>query len=129
MKRNKSRLIYSIIFILLFAVEILIAVFVHDKFIRPFVGDVIVVMLICAFARIFIPEKIRLLPAFATLFAVAVEGLQYFDFVKLLGLENNPVISTALGRTFDIKDIICYIIGGAIFFAAEIIFRRKTDEC
>ena len=129
MKRNKSRLTYSIIFILLFAVEILIAVFVHDKFIRPFVGDVIVVMLICAFARIFIPEKIRLLPAFATLFAVAVEGLQYFDFVKLLGLENNPVISTALGRTFDIKDIICYIIGGAIFFAAEIIFRRKTDEC
>lgn len=129
MKRNKSRLIYSIIFILLFAVEILIAVFVHDKFIRPFVGDVLVVMLICAFARIFIPEKIRLLPAFATLFAVAVEGLQYFDFVKLLGLENNPVISTALGRTFDIKDIICYIIGGAIFFAAEIIFRRKTDEC
>lgn len=129
MKRNKSRLIYSIIFILLFAVEILIAVFVHDKFIRPFVGDVIVVMLICAFARIFIPEKIRLLPVFATLFAVAVEGLQYFDFVKLLGLENNPVISTALGRTFDIKDIICYIIGGAIFFAAEIIFRRKTDEC
>lgn len=129
MKRNKSRLIYSIIFILLFAVEILIAVFVHDKFIRPFVGDVLVVMLICAFARIFIPEKIRLLPAFATLFAVAVEGLQYFDFVKLLGLENNPIISTALGRTFDIKDIICYIIGGAIFFAAEIIFRRKTDEC
>ena len=129
MKRNKSRLIYSIIFILLFAVEFLIAVFVHDKFIRPFVGDVLVVMLICAFARIFIPEKIRLLPAFATLFAVAVEGLQYFDFVKLLGLENNPVISTALGRTFDIKDIICYIIGGAIFFAAEIIFRRKTDEC
>ena len=129
MKRNKSRLIYSIIFILLFAVEILIAVFVHDKFIRPFVGDVIVVMLICAFTRIFIPEKIRLLPVFATLFAVAVEGLQYFDFVKLLGLENNPVISTALGRTFDIKDIICYIIGGAIFFAAEIIFRRKTDEC
>ncbi len=129
MKRNKSRLIYSIIFILLFAVEILIAVFVHDKFIRPFVGDVLVVMLICAFARIFIPEKIRLLPVFATLFAVAVEGLQYFDFVKLLGLENNPVISTALGRTFDIKDIICYIIGGAIFFAAEIIFRRKTDEC
>lgn len=129
MKRNKSRLTYSIIFILLFAVEILIAVFVHDKFIRPFVGDVLVVMLICAFARIFIPEKIRLLPVFATLFAVAVEGLQYFDFVKLLGLENNPVISTALGRTFDIKDIICYIIGGAIFFAAEIIFRRKTDEC
>ena len=126
MKRNKSRLAYFIIFILLFTVEILIALFVHDKFVRPFVGDVLVVMLMCAFARIFIPDKIRLLPVFATLFAVVIEALQYFDFVKLLGLENNPVISTALGRTFDIKDIICYFIGGALFFIAETVSRRKN---
>ena len=129
MKRNKSRLIYFVIFILLFAVEILIALFVHDKFVRPFVGDIVVVMLVCAFARIFIPDKIRLLPVFATLFAVMIEALQYFDFVKLLGFENNPVISTILGRTFDIKDIICYFIGGALFFIAETVSRRKTDEC
>lgn len=131
MKKNKPRLTYSIIFILLFAVELLIALFVHDRFVRPFVGDILVVMLVCAFLRIFIPDKIRLLPVFATLFAVTIEFLQYFDFVKLLGLENNSVISTALGRTFDIKDIICYIIGGAVFFAAERIVksRRKSNEC
>ncbi|MBQ2903691.1 MAG: DUF2809 domain-containing protein [Clostridia bacterium] len=126
MKRNKSRLTYSIVFALLLAIEILIALFVHDSFVRPFVGDILVVVLICAFLRIFIPDKVRLLPVFATLFAVTVEALQYFDFVKLLGLENNPVISTALGRTFDIKDIACYIIGGALFFAAETFFRRKS---
>lgn len=125
MKTNKLRLTYTIIFILLFSVEVLIALFVHDSFIRPFVGDILVVMLVCAFLRIFISDKVRFLPVFATLFAVTVEALQYFDFVKLLGLENNPVISIALGRTFDIKDIVCYIIGGALFFAAEAIFRRK----
>ena len=125
MKTNKQRLTYTIIFILLFSVEVLIALFVHDSFVRPFVGDILVVMLVCAFLRIFISDKVRFLPIFATLFAVTVEVLQYFDFVKLLGLENNPVISIALGRTFDIKDIVCYIIGGALFFAAEAIFRRK----
>lgn len=128
MKINKSRITYIIIFILLFAVEVFIALFVHDNFIRPFVGDVLVVMLICAFLRIFTPEKIKLMPVFATVFSVAIEVLQYFDFVKLLGLENNSVISTALGRTFDIKDIICYIIGGAIFFIAEMILRRTARE-
>ena len=128
MKKNKLRLIYAAIFISLFATEVLIALFVHDRFVRPFIGDVLVVILICAFLRIFVPEKIKLLPVFATAFAVIVETLQYFDFVKLLGLENNPVIRTALGRTFDIKDIICYVIGGAIFFIAELILRRKTDE-
>ncbi len=113
---------------MLFAIEVAIALFVHDNFIRPFVGDVLVVMLICAFLRLFIPEKIKLLPIFATAFAVTVEVLQYFDFVKILGLENNLVISTALGRTFDIKDIICYIVGGATFFVAEIILRRTARE-
>ena len=128
MKKNKSRFIYTIIFLILFAIEVLIAVFVHDSFVRPFIGDVLVVMLVCAFLRILIPDKIRLMPVFATAFAVTIEILQYFDFVKLLGLENNVILSTALGRTFDIKDICCYIIGGVIFFVAEIISRRKSDE-
>ena len=128
MKKNKSRLIYFIIFILLFAIEVLIALFVHDSFIRPFIGDVLVVMFVCAFLRIFIPDKIKLMPVFATAFAVMIEILQYFDFVKILGLENNVILSTALGRTFDIKDIICYTIGGVMFFVAELLLRRKTDE-
>ncbi len=127
MKKNKSRPAYLIIFILLLAIEVLIALFVHDNFIRPFIGDVLVVMLVCAFLRIFIPEKIKLMPVFATAFAVAIEILQYFDFVKLLGLENNVLLSTALGRTFDIKDIICYIIGGVLFFIAETLLRRKKS--
>ncbi|MBR3781169.1 MAG: DUF2809 domain-containing protein [Clostridia bacterium] len=126
--KNKSRLTYIIIFILLFAVEVAIAVLVHDDFVRPFIGDILVVMLVCAFLRIIFPERSKIIPVFATLFAVIIEILQYFDFVKLLGLENNVILSTALGRTFDIKDIVCYIIGGLIFFAAEIILRRKTDE-
>lgn len=128
MKTNKLRITYILIFILLFAVETLIAVFVHDRFVRPYIGDVLVVMLVCAFLRVFIPEKIRFLSVFATLFAVLIEALQYFDFVKLMGLENNPVISVALGRTFDLKDIICYVIGGAIFFVAEQLIRRRADE-
>ncbi len=121
--KNKTRIIYIIIFFLLFATEIAIAVFVHDDFVRPFVGDILVVMLVCAFLRIIVPDKIRTMPVYATAFAVIIEILQYFDFVELLGLENNVVLSTALGRTFDIKDIICYIIGGAIFFAAELLLR------
>ena len=128
MKINKKRLVYFIVFALLFAAEVLIALFVHDSFIRPFVGDVLVVILLCAFLRILIPEKIKFMPVFATAFAVAVEIMQYFDFVKLLGLENNAVLSTALGRTFDIKDIVCYTIGGLIFFIAETLLRRRRRE-
>lgn len=124
---KKSRITYSILFLILFLTELLIALFVHDSFVRPFIGDVLVVMLICAFLRIFILRKIRLLPLFATAFAVLIEGLQYFDFVEKLGLADNPILSTALGRTFDLKDIICYIAGGVLFFAAERIYHNRRN--
>lgn len=126
--KKKLRITYFIIFLHLLTAEVLIALFVHDSFVRPYIGDVLVVMLICAFLRIFLPDKINLLPLFATVFSVLVEGLQYFDFVNLIGLAENKVISTVIGRTFDIKDIICYIAGGMIFFAAEHFFRRKHNE-
>lgn len=126
--KNKARITYTLIFILLLLAEILIGAFVNDSFIRPYMGDVLVVMLICSLLRIFFAEKPKLLPIYTALFAVSVEILQYFDFVKLLGLEGNKIISIALGRTFDIKDIICYIAGGIIFFAAEQIRRKANDR-
>lgn len=124
----KAGIKYIPVFIILLVAEFFIGAFVHDNFIRPYIGDVLVVILICAFLRIFLPEKPKFLPLFATLFAVLIEIMQYFDFVSLLGLENNRIISIALGRTFDIKDIICYIAGGTIFFAAERIIRRNPHE-
>lgn len=126
--KKKIRITYIIVFIILLAAELFIGAFVHDNFIRPYVGDVLVVILICAFLRIFLPEKPKFLPLWATLFAVLIEMMQYFDFVSLLGLENNRIISIALGRTFDIKDIACYIAGGIMFFAAERITRRYPHE-
>ena len=106
--KKKLRITYLILFLSLFAAEVVIALFVHDAFVRPYIGDVLVVILICAFLRIFIPDKIRFLPVFVTLFAVFIEALQYFDFVNLIGLADNVIISTVIGRTFDIKDIICF---------------------
>ncbi len=128
--KKKLRISYLIIFILLLATEVCIALLVHDNFVRPYIGDVLVVGVICAFLRVFIPDKIRVLPLITSMFAVLVEILQYFDFVKLLRLSENRFFSILLGRTFDIKDILCYVAGGLIFFAAEaIIFkRRKADE-
>ncbi len=128
--KKKLRISYLIIFVLLLVTEVCIALFVHDNFVRPYIGDVLVVGVICAFLRVFIPDKIKALPLIASVFAASVEILQYFDFVKLLGLSENRFFSILLGRTFDIKDIICYIAGGLIFFAAEVLIlkRRKADE-
>lgn len=123
---KKLRLTYAVFFIILFLTEILIALFVHDSFVRPYIGDVLVTVLICCFLKIFIPEGVRALPVLVFIFASLVEAAQYFDIVKLLGLEGNTLISTVIGRTFSFGDIICYGVGCAVFYIGEKL-RKKGD--
>ena len=52
--KNKIKLTYFLVFTILLVTEILIALFVHDGFVRPYIGDVLVVGVICAFLRIFV---------------------------------------------------------------------------
>lgn len=73
-----SRWFYAICFIGLFIVETLIALFVRDAFIRPYMGDVLVVILIYCFARIFITEPLRGLPLWIFLFACALKRSSTF---------------------------------------------------
>ncbi len=108
---KQKRIIYVIATVLLLAIEVCIALFVHDRFIRPYVGDMLVVIVIYTFVRIFIPEKCRLLPFYIFLFAAGVEVLQWVGIVELLGLQDNRFFRVLIGSTFDIKDILCYAVG------------------
>lgn len=123
----KIRIECLIAFILLVAIEVLIALFVHDGFVRPYLGDVIVITVIYCFVRIIIPHGIRLLPLYIFLFATAIEVGQYFDYVTLLGLGNNKFFRILLGTSFSFVDIICYAVGGAICFAAQYFHKRKVS--
>lgn len=120
----KNRLRYLIATLALLVIEVLIALFVHDNFVRPYVGDMLVVIVLYALVRIFIPEKCRLLPLWIFLFAVAVEVLQYFEIVRLLGLSNNRFMSVLIGGTFDWKDIACYAVGCGLLALYERFFVK-----
>ena len=123
--RNRLRIIYGVSFLVILATEICIALFVHDSFVRPYVGDMLVSVLICCFVRFFIPERFKTMPILVFIFSALVEIGQYFDFVRLLGLEDNLFISTLLGRTFSFTDLICYAIGCAIFAVLDYVIKRK----
>lgn len=123
MTKRKKRIAYGIATVVLFIIELLIALFVHDKFIRPYVGDVLVVVLIYTFVRIFLPEGVRLLPLYIFLFAAGVEVLQYFRIGSVLGLSENRILSVVIGSVFDWKDIACYGVGCVILFAYE--YKKK----
>lgn len=122
---KKARLTYAALFSVILLFEVLIALFVRDDFVRPYVGDMLVTLLICCFVRIFFPTGVKLLPIYVFIFASAVEAGQYFDMVKLLGLENNTFLSVLLGRTFSLADIMCYAVGCLAFFGLEKLLDHK----
>lgn len=102
---------YFLLFIGIFIVEVIIALYVKDKFIRPYLGDVLVVGLIYAFIRTFIKGDAVKIAFGVFLFACFVEMLQYFRIVEVLGLEGNKLARIVIGTTFTWEDILCYFIG------------------
>lgn len=119
---------YLLAAIALFVIEICIALFIKDRLIRPFVGDVLVVVLIYCFVRIFadIPYRIAAFGVF--LFACLIEILQYFDYVKILHLENNRVLSVMLGRTFEWSDFAAYFVGFLLVILIEKFYERDKTR-
>ena len=123
------RAVYAVSFAVILIIEILIALFVRDSFIRPYGGDILVTILLCCFVRMIFMEKIPLLPLWVFLFAVTVEVLQYFDIVSILGLGGIKFFVVLIGNSFSVIDILCYAIGCVLFYLREklniLIFRRQ----
>ena len=126
MKSNNTRIrIYNGIgFVCLLIIEVLIALYVRDAFIRPYGGDILVTILLCCFVRIFFPCKIKLLPLWIFLFSVAVEIGQYLNMVDLIGLGHIPFFRILMGTSFSFLDILCYGAGCAVFWIAEYLFKK-----
>ena len=114
-----KRFCYTVLAILILAVEIIIAKYAKG-FVRGSVGDILVVVLIFSIVRAIVPDIApRTLPLYVFLFSCFVELLQMFRFVELIGVQNNAILSTAIGGTFSFLDLLCYAVGSVICFAVE----------
>ncbi|MCB2382886.1 DUF2809 domain-containing protein [Shewanella sp. SR1] len=137
--RNPSRKSFFIYAVLLFLTEVLIALYAPAGFIRGFVGDVLVVILLFCMVRAVVPvvspvEKAVAIPiasrtskstgehilrlfqtpwlAFAVLlFAFAIEFGQYWGLVDKLGLGGNRLARIVIGSHFDPLDLVAYFVG------------------
>lgn len=99
------------LFFVILAIEIVIALFFDDRFIRPFVGDVLVVALIFYLVKSIIDVADAKLAIGVLVFAWCVEFTQYFDLIGRLGLSNVKLAHIVIGSTFDPLDLLAYSIG------------------
>ena len=119
------RRIYGACALGLLVVEVCIAVFVRDTFVRPYVGDALAVAFVYCILRAALPMGMWLALAVSLGIAFAIEIAQYFHVLDLLGLADNAIARTVLGYGFELMDFIAYTAGAAVVALVECIAPPK----
>ncbi len=116
---------YFILATIIFVVEVLIALFIHDRFIRPYVGDVLVVILMYCFIKSFFSWPVNPTAIGVLLFSFLIEWLQSINFVNKIGAADSAFATTVLGNSFAWLDILAYVIGFLIVLLIEKYSARR----
>jgi hypothetical protein len=80
------------------------------------------------FIRSFTKKPIRFLPVYLFVFSVLVEFSKYYHIVNRLHLQNNRIASIIIGTSFDIQDILSYLIAAVILIIWEIVERKLVKK-
>ena len=111
----KKRIPYLVAAGVLLILEILIALYAKDDFIRPYGGDILVTPLLCCLIRLVFPDKFPRLSLWVFVFSVCVE---LFQLVPKPSLEGTW-LGILIGTSFSFWDIVCYALGCAAFSLTE----------
>lgn len=125
-----KRRIFGVTSVLLLIIEIIIGIYAKG-WIRGYLGDVLVVILIYTIFRTIIPDKPvkwYILPSAILVFAFSVELLQLWGFCDKFGITNRP-LRIIIGTGFSIADLLCYTIGVIPCYISEyLIHMNKKDK-
>jgi hypothetical protein len=119
---------YFLLTILLLLTEIFIGFYLHDAFVRPYVGDFLVVMLIYCFVKSFMGTPVIQTTIGVLLFSYIIEVLQYFHFVDVIGLGGFRLAVTLMGNYFAWADLFAYTLGIVTVILLEQIRIKRSIE-
>lgn len=110
--------------LVLIVVEIFIGAKMHDRIIRPYGGDFLVVIVLYCLIRSCWSLPIAGTALSVLIFSYAVEVSQYFHLADRLGLREGSLARTLLGTYFTWVDMLVYTLGILTVLGIEKIIRR-----
>ncbi len=116
---------YALLTIFLFVTEVLIARYMHDGFVRPYLGDFLVVMLLYCFVRTFLTVTVSAACIGVLLFSYAIEVSQYFHLSSLPLFRGSKIARVVLGNSFEWQDLGLYTAGIIVILFLEYFFKNK----
>ena len=116
---------YFFLAIALFITEVLIALYLHDRFVRPYVGDYLVVILLYCMVRTVWQSSVISIAIPVLLFSYLIETLQYFNLVALIGLQHSRLANIVIGNHFEWGDLVAYTLGIITVIGIEKYFAKQ----
>lgn len=118
---------YLLLTIFIFLVEVLIATKLeHIFFVRAYLGDVIVVMLLYTFVKTFVKMNDQKLILGILVFSFLVEFAQYFNIAEKLGFRPGSLMYIVIGNSFSWIDILCYAVGCLLLYLSVRMTKNET---
>lgn len=114
-----KRLYYLIAFILLFCVEFAIATYLKGGFIRGYLGDLLVVILV--YAGLMTVSNLSVKAGLLTtgIIALSIEVLQLIDLTQYFEGSAKKVATLILGSHFSWLDLLMYTLGILVVWLVE----------
>jgi len=103
----------------LLCVEVFIAAFLHDRIVRPYVGDLLAVVFLYCLVRSVVTTPVRPTVAAVLLVAYGIEVLQYLHLLTYVGLAHSRLAAVVLGNHFEWVDMLAYTLGAGLIWGAE----------
>ncbi|MGU3374489.1 ribosomal maturation YjgA family protein [Chryseobacterium sp. M5A1_1a] len=116
---------YFLLSVFIFLIEVLIATKLKGIFfVRAYLGDVIVVILLYTLVKSFFRVNNQKLIWGILIFSFMVEFAQYFNIAEKLGFRPGSLMYIVIGNSFSWIDILCYAVGCLLIY----LFVKVTDN-
>ena len=122
---QNKRVVWSVIGIIILAMEIYIAIFIKGGFIRHYIGDVLATAMLYAFGRAIFRVAPINLAIFVFVVSLFIEALQYLKILEILDVKSS-ILRIIFGGIFDWTDIICYLAGCILAYLFENLSMQKS---
>lgn len=110
---------YAFLAVAVFLMEVAIALWWRDGFVRPYLGDVLAVVLVYLALRAATDLGPAAAATIALTVAVLLELAQLFHLLDLVGLGRNGLARVVAGGVFDPRDLACYAVGAMAAFTLD----------
>lgn len=118
---------YALLAGAVFLIEVAIALWWRDDFVRPYLGDVLAAMLVYFVLRAATCLDKIAAAGVALAVAVAIELGQLVHVLDTVGLAGNRVARVVLGGVFDPADLMCYLMGAIAALVLDVAWLKRSS--